>query len=436
MSRVSVSLRGSRRAAVALAVALTCLMSGTAHAQQSAPDDPAPRALRVFLDCRSCDFDYVRTETPWVDYVRDRADADVHVLVTQLGTGAGGTEYTITFVGLAREAARRDTLRFASLPGTTHDLRRTGLTRTIQLGLVPYVLPTPQAAGLRLSYAAPAGDAAAAPAHDRWNAWVFNVGASGSMDREERQQELEFSGEFSAQRVTADWKIGFEGEGNYERERFDIDDRRLTTTSERFNVGGVAVRSLGGHWGAGGEAVVGSSTFSNTRLATRVAAAIEYSVFPYDEATRRQLVAQYSLGVSSYRYREQTIFDRLEETRPTQALVVAYDFSQPWGSADVELESASYLDDLEKFRVEFDAGLDMRLVRGLELNIGGSASLIRDQLEIVKRDATPEEILLQRRALQTDYRYSMYVGISYTFGSIFNSVVNPRFGSGPGDILQ
>ena len=100
------------------------------------------------------------------------------------------------------------------------------------------------------------------------------------------------------------------------------------------------------------------------------------------------------------------------------------------------LETASFLDDFEKFRVEFDGGIDIRLVRGLNLNVGGHASLIRDQLNIVKRDATPEEILLQQRALQTDYRYSVFVGISYTFGSIFNSVVNPRFGDGPGQILR
>ncbi|HEX6631973.1 MAG TPA: hypothetical protein VF048_12820, partial [Gemmatimonadaceae bacterium] len=97
---------------------------------------------------------------------------------------------------------------------------------------------------------------------------------------------------------------------------------------------------------------------------------------------------------------------------------------------------ASFLDDLTQNRVEFDANLGVRLVRGLSLRLGGYASLIRDQLSIVKRDATPEEILLQRRALATDYRYSAYVGLTYTFGSIFNSVVNPRFGSGPGNILR
>jgi hypothetical protein len=147
-------------------------------------------------------------------------------------------------------------------------------------------------------------------------------------------------------------------------------------------------------------------------------------------------VFQYSAGASSFRYREQTIFDRVRETRPSHAFVVGYDVRQPWGSADASLEASSYLDDRSQNRLEFDTEWNLRIVRGLELEFGGSASLIHDQLSIPKRDATPEEILLQRRALGTDYRYQARIGLNYTFGSIFSSVVNPRFGTGPGHILR
>lgn len=392
--------------------------------------------LRVFLDCNFCDFDYVRTETPWVSYVRDRTAADVHVLVTRLNTGAGGSEYTIDLVGRGPFAALADTLRYVTRPSETDDLVREGLTRTIQLGLVPFAMRTPQGAGLRLSFAAGAAEPPTMPADDPWNAWVFSIGASTSLDREARQHEFEFNGNFSARRITPEWKFGLSGGGSVERERFTLEDRVVTSRREDYESGVVAVRSLGDHWGAGAQAVVSSSTFRNTQLAVRAAPAVEYSVWPYEVATRRQLTVQYSVGISSFRYREETIFDRMEETRPTQSLVVGYDVRQPWGDANVGLEAASFLDDFTQNRLEFDANLEVRLVRGLELNVGGNASLIRDQLSIVKRDATPEEILLQRRALRTDYRYSAYVGLSYTFGSIFNSVVNPRFGSGPGNVLH
>ena len=34
---------------------------------------------------------------------------------------------------------------------------------------------------------------------------------------------------------------------------------------------------------------------------------------------------------------------------------------------------------------------------------------------------------LERQALATDSRHSFSFGFNYTFGSIFNNVVNPRF---------
>ena len=64
--------------------------------------------------------------------------------------------------------------------------------------------------------------------------------------------------------------------------------------------------------------------------------------------------------------------------------------------------------------------------RGLSVEIEGSASRIRDQLSLPRRGADPEEILLRLRELQSGYEVSLSVGFSYSFGSIFNNIVNPR----------
>src|SRR5438552_4181387 len=48
---------------------------------QNPPGTPPPR-LRIFLDCDSCDEEYLRQNVAFVDYVRDRTVADLHVLVT------------------------------------------------------------------------------------------------------------------------------------------------------------------------------------------------------------------------------------------------------------------------------------------------------------------------------------------------------------------
>jgi hypothetical protein len=430
-----------------VAGAFVAWMAAAAGAQDTTRAAPQPgptgRDLRVFLDCSGdCDDEYLQTETPWIAFVRDRTDADVHVLITTLDTGAGGEEYTINLVGLRAFAGRNDTLRFVSHSTDTFDEERRGLTRTIQLGLGPFVARTP--AGPRLRMALDDGSEGrprVTPATDPWKSWVFEVDGFGSLSEEQRQSEFEWGGSLEARRITPAWKFGAIADAFFDESRFTIDEddgtsRTLTTLRENYTGGLVVVKSHGAHWGTGFQLSVGASTFENTRFALRAAPAVEYSFFPYDEFTRRQLTLQYSVGASSFRYREVTVFGRLRETRPTHALVLGYDVSQPWGDADLTVETSRYIDNGSQWRLQADGELEVRIVRGLSFEIGAGASLIRDQLALPARGATPEEILLELRDLQTDYRYDARIGLNYSFGSIFSSVVNPRFGTGPGSILR
>jgi len=45
-------------------------------------------------------------------------------------------------------------------------------------------------------------------------------------------------------------------------------------------------------------------------------------------------------------------------------------------------------------------------------------------------DASTEDVLLKLRQLSSGYSYFVGFGVSYSFGSIFNTVVNPRFNNG------
>ena len=70
--------------------------------------------------------------------------------------------------------------------------------------------------------------------------------------------------------------------------------------------------------------------------------------------------------------------------------------------------------------------IEYRLFRGLDLEISGSFSRIKDQFYLPAEDLTPEEILLRRRQRETDYRFDVGIGFSYRFGSKFANIVNPR----------
>ncbi|MEP6905712.1 MAG: hypothetical protein ABI875_06480, partial [Gemmatimonadales bacterium] len=174
-------------------------------------------------------------------------------------------------------------------------------------------------------------------------------------------------------------------------------------------------------------ASMNSSTFLNQKITFRFAPTFEYNVFPYSESTRRLLTAQYAVGLNSFRYNDTTIFNKISELRPDQTLTFSLGLKQPWGSVNTSLTGASYLDDFSKNRVEVFNSLDIRLFKGFSINMFVSASRLRDQLYIAKGASSDEDVLVRQRQLATSYSYFGGVGLSYTFGSILNNVVNPRF---------
>ena len=117
-------------------------------------------------------------------------------------------------------------------------------------------------------------------------------------------------------------------------------------------------------------------------------------------------------------------------------VTVSFDMKQPWGQTGLALEAANFLRDAAKYRVVLNGTLDFRIVRGLSLTVSGSASRIRDQVFLPARGLTTEEILVQRRQLATDYRFNLALGVSLTFGSIYNNVVNSRFAGSSGGIIR
>ena len=402
-----------------------------ARAQEPPPFPRTAEALRVFLDCRTtyCDFDYVRTEISFVNYVRDPVDAQLFILVTTQYTGGGGTEFTVNLLGKRDFTGRNDTLLFVSRPTDTYDEVRRGLTQTLKLGLVGYAARSALADRIQITYEAPAGQPdSSRPRRDPWNYWIFNTGLSGNFSGETSVLTTSLYGSVSANRTTEDWKLSFGASAQYSHSvRQLAPDTSVTTDTHSENLGGLVVRSLGEHWGAGLRSSVSASTYYNQTLDVRVLPAIEYNVFPYAEATRHSLTVQYSAGLDAVRYSQETIFGKTSQILPLHTLRALFDTRQPWGAANASATASQYLSDLTKMSLGVSGNLDFRVFRGLSLGIHASVSFIRDQLYLPKAGATDQEILLNLRQLATSYSYYSAIGFSYTFGSIYNNVVNPRF---------
>lgn len=226
-------------------------------AQQPSRDSRSPQ-LKVFLDCQGCFQDFLRAEVTFVDYVRDRTEAEVHALITSVETGAGGREHTLALIGAG------------PFDGVNHTLRT------------------------------------------------------------------------------------------------------VTTQADP------------------------------------------------EDVVRRQLATALRIGL--------TRFGRTPETRPAHEFSVTYEQRERWGSLEARTEWSQYLHDLRKSRLEADGEVSVRVARGLSVAGEVSASRIRDQLSLPARGATPEEVLLRLRQLESGYQYRSSLSLTYAFGSIFSSLVNPRFG--------
>lgn len=421
-------MRDARVALLALLVVGCCLRPVPVRGQDASPP-PVPETLKVFIDCMNarCDQEYIRTEVAFVDHVRDREVADVHLLITQQGTAAGG-QYILQFIGRGPFVGQDATLQQSWAQSDTGDAVRAGLVRSIKVGLVPYLAQTPLRDRLDVVVrGARPGNPGARQARDPWNAWVFRTQLNARVDGESSSGSSSFSGSVSANRVTHGWKLSVSSSGSYRDNRYDIGEgETYRSISRGYGTSGLAVKSLTGHWSAGVRAAASSSTYLNQRLAVRVAPAIEFDILPYSESTWRKLTVQYAVGADYFEYDRETIFGKTREHKMDNALVVALDLRRPWGSMSTGVELGSYLQDFAKKRLELSGDASVRLIKGLSLSAWGSSAVIRDQIYLPKGEATAEEILVRQRQLATSYRYTLSIGFSYTFGSIYNNVVNPR----------
>jgi hypothetical protein len=415
----------------AAAFLLTCAAASAAPAQTADAEPPEPAAWRdaaplVYLDCRRCNETHVRSEITFVNYVREATAAQVHVLITQQETGGGGQQYTLAFIGRNGYEGMDQTLTYTSQGTDTDAEVRDGLTAMIKLGLVPYVAQTPLARRLRLSFDASGGQRAQVVT-DRWSNWTFEVYGGGNFNVESSQDSWSARYGFYANRVTEDWKVRLRPYFNHDQRTIRRQDRDdVVVRQRRHGFESYIIRSLGGHMGAGVFAEYITNTRDNLSHGVTLTPALEYSLYPYGEATRRSITFTYRLGYEFVDYIEETIYEQTEEALLNHALNASVQFRQPWGSISSGLTGSSYLHNSDFHRLSFNSNVSFRLGGGVSLNIGGNYQRINDQLGLPRGEASLEDILLQRRRLATAYRGSGSIGLSYTFGSMFSNVVNPR----------
>jgi len=403
------------------------VFSISAQEQNEQKNNLRETAVKIFIDCFYCDMNHIRREIPYVNYVRDINEAQLYIQETRQQTGSGGSEYSFFFTGQKEFEGLTDSLIYVTRPDDTRDFTRDGRTNMMKMGLMRYVARTPIFKEINIRHT---GESEEDEVSDKWDNWVFELETRPRFESEESLKEFSFWNSFEANKITPDWKIEISFDHRLTRTKYIYGNETFKSDKTQVRFENLIVKSLGEHWSTGIKTELLTSTFNNAKFNADIFPTIEYNLFPYSESTHRQLRLAYGIGASLNQYNDTTIYGKIEENLGQQKLQIAYQVQEKWGSVNVSLEGSNYLHDFSKNRLELDGSISIRIIKGLSFSIRGRVARIHDQLSLVGEELSEADILLQLQEMASAYNIDGGLGLTYTFGSIFNNVVNPRFGNG------
>lgn len=292
-----------RTSTLIVSVCVTFIISAANVGAQSLRPTP-----NVYLDCNSCSFDYIRSNVTFVNYVRDQADANIYLRITDYGTGSG-REFVLDFRGIPPFSTRRDTIIYFSSDLDTSDERRAGLVRHIRIGLLPFMPGTDVFKDLDVRHTTHSQVIGAnIPVVDPWKSWIFDIDLGASFDGEESEFSYELEGGFNAERITDMWKIEIDGEVEIDRTSIELSSGTRKVNRDSWDVDGFFAYSMGDHFSVGMFTSASATQTGNISLNLEASPAIEYSFFPYREFQERRLLLQYRITPSYRDYDKTTIY--------------------------------------------------------------------------------------------------------------------------------
>jgi len=388
----------------------------------------AQARLNLFTDCE-CNKTMLRQEINYVNHAIDPAGAQVNLFIVTSYLSNGGKIFNLNFKG--QEELEGNQLSFkvpvtAVMTGREVDEH---LVRRIKLGLAGFLAGTPYAAlaDVKVDLTEEKVTVESEAAQDNWNNWIFEAYARFNTNKESKRGRTDLRIGFEADRTTPELRIRFRPNFFYRSQRVtQADGTELVSLRKDMWANSSVVKSISDHWSVGFFASGTSSTFRNIDYGIWVAPAIEYNFFNYNEVPFKEFTVAYRLGWTRNDYTEETVFFKTEENLVRQVLDANLRLRQRWGNIFAGISGGNFLNDFSKNRLSLRGQADVRLIKGLSFNVGGSYEIINDQISLPRGEASVEDILLGQSQLATNFEADLSFGLKYTFGSLFNNVVNTR----------
>ncbi len=377
--------------------------------------------IKAYIDCR-CDENYLKQETSFLEYVRDQDLADVEIFIRDERNPTGSRSFEITIDG---NNSYKDISSSATAVGYSNDTSSTlrdKLLNKLKVALVPFL----EKANYDINLNVESNFEDSNSFDDKWKNWVFELSGSYNNDKEESRKTNRYEVEFEIDKLTEDWRIGMEISRNEYNRKFYSDDKEYTSNRKTTSFRGRVVRSISDHFSAGVFFGAYQNTYENIDFNRYLAPAIEYSLYPYKDVLSKEITLAYRIGTGKRNYIEETIYGYNEQKLTSQTLSLNIRFRQKWGNISSYINGTQFLNDGTKKRFSLRSDLDIRVFEGLAVRLSGNINLIREQYSLAAGNTSVEDLLLQQRQIATDYRTNFSIGLSYTFGSIYNSIINTR----------
>ncbi|MBB4080460.1 hypothetical protein GGR28_003094 [Lewinella aquimaris] len=389
------------------------------------------KRLNLFTEC-DCNRTLLKQELNYVNHTIDPVNAQVNLFIVTNYLSNGGRVYDLQFKGQQELAGNSLSFKVSTTAVMTNLERDEYLNKRIELGLAGFLAGTDYADLVDLTAQAPpepTEQEVVDPemAGDRWNSWIFETSASFSANQESQRSKTQIRLGFEADRTTPDWRIRFSPNFFYRIEKIQQQQGEPITSVRRDQwFDGKVVKSIGNHWSVGILSSANSSTYRNIDLGIFIAPAVEYNIFDYNQVPFKEFTIAYRLGWVKNVYTDTTVFLKTEESLARQSLDIDLRLRQRWGQVFAGISAANYLDDFKKNRLSLDMRADVRLIKGLSFNVGGSYDIINDQISLPAGEISDSDRLLGLTQLATSFSADVSVGFSYTFGSLYNNVINTR----------
>lgn len=411
-------------------IIILIFLSGITYSQE-----PTKQKLTVFFEGRGIDFNYIRNNINFVDFLNDSKSADLHVIVSRKRTGSGGREYTLAFYGKNFKRVGDITLSCYTYAFDSQVQTREKLTNSLKAGLLPYVNEHDGLSSIEItSKKSNSGDTENEESInqniDPWRNWVFSLGLSAGFDAEEQRESFDYSMNIRIRKITKKWK--FQSYNRFFRREStltDIDDgveeiiKSLRQTKEsNFQY----IYSLNEHWSSGLFLQGSQSTYINNKMSLKLVPALQYNFFAWKEIDRRSFTLTYKIGPSYNEYYETTILGLDNEWLWSQSMDIRFETIDIWGDLEIWLEGGHFFPDFDHYYYRAGFEIAFRISKGLSFTFDIEAQNIHNQRYLPESDLSLEDLLLNNRKPPTEWEFGGDIGIRFQFGSLYNNIVNER----------